>query len=254
VIEVRTQAELDAAIEAATDRHIRVLTAGLRCSVTKHRWVFECSIRWGLSVVARENSSVVARGNSSVVAWENSSVEARENSSVEARGNVFIRLFAALKIKASARVIIGKTGEAKSLEGGVIVDQPAPKTPEEWCEFYGVPVEDGVAILYKAVDAKFQSPHGGDYTPGAQPRAHDWDGGAAECGGGLHFSPSVSAALEFHRSAERFLACPIALTDMRGPRAGDQYPQKVKAAGCCAPVWEVDRKGKRVEAATEQAA
>ena len=33
-------------------------------------------------------------------------------------------------------------------------------TPEEWCEYYGVEVDNGVAILYKAVDQDFNSYHG----------------------------------------------------------------------------------------------
>ena len=70
------------------------------------------------SVEARENSSVVAQGNSSVEAWENSSVEARENSSVVARENVFVRLFAARKVKVSTSCVVMIHGQAKSLIGG----------------------------------------------------------------------------------------------------------------------------------------
>ena len=227
-------------------------------------WENSSVVAWGnSSVEARENSSVVARENSSVVAWENSSVEARENSSVEARenssveawenssvvawGHVFVRLWGAFKIKATALVIIAKHGAAKSIEGGRVLDMPRPTTPQGWCDFYGVPVVDGVAVLYKAVTGDFRSGARWNfpYEPGTTPVAPDWDGGREECGGGLHFSPSPVAALQFHPEAKKFVGCPVALADIAVHPDG-QYPEKVKARGCCGPVFEVDRKGNPV--------
>ena len=46
----------------------------------------------------------------------------------------------------------------------------------------------------------------------------------------------------------RFIACPVALADMRPPLNGDAYPQKIKARRVCGPIVEVDRRGKPVEA------
>ena len=228
-VEVRSQAEFDACIKAS---NIAV--------------VIDCS------VVARGNSSVVAWGNSSVEARENSSVEARENSSVVAWGNVFVRWFSALKIKASFTVIIGKMGDPNgTLEGGRVLDCKLPTTPAEWCNHYGVEVKDGVAILYKGVNSEFMSDHGGCYTPGTVPVAPGWDGGKRECGGGLHYSPTPQMTLEFVLSATKWVACPVALSDMRSPHQGDKYPNKIKARGGCAPVWEVTRKGKLIKATGE---
>lgn len=76
--------------------------------------------------------------------------------------------------------------------------------------------------------------------------APDWDGGHAECGGGLHFSPHPALALEFDSSATRFIACPVALADIRPPHATDGYPAKIKARRLCGPIVEVDRYGKPV--------
>lgn len=36
--------------------------------------------------------------------------------------------------------------------------------------------------------------------------------------------------------------------ELRVPQASDGMPNKIKARGCCAPVWEVDRHGDRIEA------
>ena len=57
-------------------------------------------------------------------------------------------------------------------------------------------------------------------------------------------------AKEFDAEATRFMACPVALEDMRAPNDGDAYPHKIKARRVCAPMWEVDRYGKRLEEAT----
>ena len=96
---------------------------------------------------------------------------------------------------------------------------PAPQTAQEWCDHYGVEVEDGVATLYKAVDADFNSYHGMSYRPGTQPQAPDWDGGEEECGGGIHLSPRPGLALPRTYGARRFVACP-------GARRGHRHPPR----------------------------
>ena len=131
-IEVRSQAEFDACVAVGN------IAIVIGCRVVA--WGNSSVVaRGNSSVVARGNSSVVAWGNSSVVAWENSSVVARENSSVVARGNVFVRLFSALSVKASAFVSVVKHGPAHMLAGGRVMDAaPEPKTGAEWCDFNGI--------------------------------------------------------------------------------------------------------------------
>ncbi len=197
----------------------------------------------GSSVTAYDGSSVRAYGSSSVTACGSSSVTACGNSSVRATGNAFIRLLSALKITASISVVVMAHTSDKVIEGGQVVCAAIPKTAEEWCDLHGVEVVDGVATLYKALNEDFTSPHGMSYAPGSTPVAPDWDNGKAECGGGLHFSPSAAQARSFHDSAKRFTACYVRLSDMRGPKEGDQYPEKAKAKGCCAPCIEVDING-----------
>ena len=88
--------------------------------------------------------------------------------------------------------------------------------------------------------------------PGSAPLAPDWDGGEQECGKGLHFSPVPQMTLEFTKNAEKFVACPVALLDM-AVHADGIYPQKVKARGCCGPVYEVDIDGVAVMAEKDSA-
>jgi hypothetical protein len=134
------------------------------------------------------------------------------------------------------------------VSGGIIVRIPQLKTAKEWCRRYGIKVKDGIALLYKSIDSNYKSARGGDYTPKSTPVANDWDGGKKECGGGLHFSPVPSAALEFYNKPNnRFVACPVALKDMRHPKSTDQYPNKIKAKGCCGPVWECDIEGNPIK-------
>jgi hypothetical protein len=159
-------------------------------------------------------------------------------------------LFGKVIAFASANVSILIDGDAK-VEGGkqTVV---ARSTPDEWCDYHGVSVNDGIAMLYKAVNHDFISSWGFAYHPGTTPIAPDWDGGEQECGKGLHFSPSPAMTREFVSDPKKFVGCPVALADMAVHPNGD-FPQKVKARGCCGPVYEVDENGEPVPAPAEDA-
>jgi len=223
-------------------------------------------------VEACGSASVVAFGSVSVVAFDSASVEAFGSVSVEAFGSVSVEAFGSVRVVASGSVSVEAYDSARveacgsasvraseyvpvqvqkrwdrgvTVTGGVLIEIPVPTTAEEWCDFYGVQVEDGVATLFKAVRDDYSSSRGGDYTPGVIPVAQDWDGGKQECGGGLHFSPRPWMACEFDPEATRFVACPVALVDI-AVHADAVMPQKVKARGCCGPVYECDRDGNRL--------
>ena len=80
------------------------------------------------------------------------------------------------------------------------------------------------------------------YKPGTKPKAPDWDGGGAECGGGLHFSPSPHHALEFNPEATRFVGCPVLVSEIVVHPNG-VYPSKVKAPRVYGKCFEVDLDG-----------
>ena len=198
-------------------------------------------------VEARGSSHVVAWGSSHVEAWGSSHVEAWGSSHVEADGAASLRVFDRVSGKAGRQVVIQRHSKLTKIDGGIQIDVELPATAADWCAWHGVKVVDGVAMVYKCVNDDFRSKRGGDYTPGTIPAAPDWDGGAKECGGGYHFSPSAAATRQF-ASGPKFLACPVALTDMRAPKLDDSYANKIKAAKCCGPVVEVDIYGKPVKA------
>jgi hypothetical protein len=137
-------------------------------------------------------------------------------------------------------------GKTVKTRGGKIIRIPVITTASEWCKFYGVKVTRGVAILFKAVGKDFKSKRRMSYEPGTIPEAPDWDGGKAECGGGLHFSPRPFQALSFDWEATRFVACPVKVSDIVVHKDA-QYPEKVKAPRVCKPCYEVDIDGNRVK-------
>jgi hypothetical protein len=156
-----------------------------------------------------------------------------------------VTAYGSSRVTAAKCVAVTNHSKLTTLDGGVLIELPTIKTAEQWCEFHGVEVKDGIATLFKAVSNDFKSGYGFDYAPGTEPKAPDWDGGEAECGGGLHFSPRPVQALQFMPEAKRFVACPVKLDEI-AVHENAIYPDKVKAPGCCAPVWECDIDGNRI--------
>ncbi|WP_287461189.1 hypothetical protein, partial [Sphingomonas sp.] len=200
------------------------------------------------SVVARESSRVVARGYSSVVAWESSSVVAWGSSRVEAWGYSMLQARGRyVTAKAAATVCVNLWEDAKCDGGRQQVIEMT--TPQNWCDYYGVRVEDGCAIVYKAVGEGYVSHWGVAYKPGTMPTDGKWDGRKRECsaGGGLNFSPTVDHTHEFVNAPKHYLECRIRLDDMV-VHFGGSYPQKCCAREVVAPLIEVDRDGKPITA------
>ena len=235
-----TQAELDSAVASGEGAEV---SCGEFCASGS------ASVRASdsASVTASGSASVTASGSASVTASDSASVWAYGSASVRAYDSASVWAYDSASVWAGKSVAVHKHSTKAKIVGGVVIKPYRPTTAKAWCKEYHVEVVAGVATVYKAVRENYQSSLGGDYTPGTVPVAHDWDGGEAECGGGLHFSPTPMMALDFDPQATRFMECRIALKDMRTPKAGDEYPHKCKARGCCKPVRECDRNGKLIE-------
>ena len=190
--------------------------------------------------------TVEAWGGATVRASHGTTVLARQTAVVEARGGVIVRARDSATVRASKYVPVVTFGDDTKVEGGVVVRMPEIATGADWCDFYGVDTDDGVATLYKAVDEAFSTQNGVSYEPGSIPEAPDWDGGESECGGGLHLSPRPFLALRFKPDAERFVACPVRVSEIV-VHTDPVHPDKVKARRACAPVYEVDIEGSPVE-------
>ena len=196
-------------------------------------------------VTACGSSKVTACGSSQVRAYDSSQVTAYDSSKVTACGFSKVTACGSSQVRAGKYNAVTRSGPNANIEGGVLIEIPRLDTAEKWCEFYGVEVLGGVAILFKALNDDWTSPKGTSYAPGQIPFAPDWDGGMQECGGGLHFSPRPFMALEFHRQATRFAGCPVALRDIAVHPNGS-YPNKVKARGCAGPCFAVDIDGNKM--------
>ena len=263
-IEIKTQSDLDKYIEKG-ESDFRFVAAGCFDIKVNTRWIkaavaseFESLIlirargssyveAWESShVEAWGSSHVVARGSSHVEAWESSHVVARGSSHVEAKGFVSLDAFGGtLNLSATCHVFVHNK---KSKIMGGIKTLAILTTPQDWCDYYGVEVKNGIAVLYKSVHSDFFNPQNRtiQYTPGTKPEAPDWDDGKKECGGGLHFSPCVAMAREFHKAPDaKYVACPVALKDMSVHFDGSM-PQKCKAKRVCKPLWEVNVDGEKI--------
>ncbi len=201
----KDQAELDAAIKRG-DTEVELIGNGyFSLSVSIKLWARESSQP---HIVAWESSQphIVAWGSSQphVVARESSQphIVARESSQphIEAWAYAQLSIRGPVVVKAAKTVSIIVHGTLAKITGGR-VQTVIVKTAAQWCAYYGATVKSGVATIYKGVNEKFDSPKGFNYSPGSKGEAADWDGGKAECGGGLHFSPTPRHTLEFNASA-----------------------------------------------------
>jgi hypothetical protein len=234
---VRTQTELDAALndgkkvqvnEGYFEVHFGFVTAYGSAQVT-----------------AYGSAQVTACGSSQVRACDSAQVRACDSAQVRACGSAQVTAYDSAQVRATNYVAITIHGKNSKVRGGIKIKMPKITTPAQWCEFYGVEVKRGVAILYKGADDDFKSPRGAIYKPGTVTEADDWDGGERECGGGLHFSPRAFMALQFVNAATKFVACAVELKDMAVHWDGD-YPQKCKARAC-RNLFECDQDGNEIK-------
>jgi hypothetical protein len=207
----------------------------------------DCTTQGELDAALREAGAVPrCIGAGWFEAWESAHVVAWGSAHVVARGSAHVVAWESAHVVATKFVAVTKQRHhVGTIRGGTVIKILAIKTAADWCEFYGASVKRGVATLYKALDDGYKSGRGFAYVPGTKPAAPDWDGGKAECGGGLHFCAHPLDALGFMTEAVRFVACPVRLKDI-AVHANAEYPNKVKAPRCCGPVYEVDRYGQRL--------
>ena len=227
-LKVSNQAELAVALVKYRHGLDRIVLEG------NGRFEFTGSSSPSIDTWGSSSPSIVTWDSSSpsIVTWDSSSPSIDTWGSSSPSGRVAATAIA---------VVRDHNGKGAQIEGATILPAVDIKSPAGWCEWHGVDVVDGVAVLFKAVHDDWQGPHRGGVTfePGSTPVAVDWDG-RAECGGGLHFSPSPGHALAYLTQPAHFVACPVAVAE--AVVIGD----KLKARACAGPVYEVDRRGRRI--------
>ena len=197
------------------------------------------------SVRASGSASVRASDSASVWAYDSASVRASDSASVRASGSASVWAYDSASVRASKYVAVHRHNKSAKVQGGVIIDVPDPAslTPKDWCDYYGVKVARGTAYLFKAVDDDYSTrkarSHGIFYKPGTSPKCADFNK-RAECGGGLHASPTPFMALDYNTSATRFVCVPVKLAEIV------VIDNKVKVPRVAGKVFEVDRDGERL--------
>jgi hypothetical protein len=224
---VTTQAELDKAIKDKIDWIEIRSEAGV----------------W-LEVTAYDSSTVRAYGSSAVRAYGSSAVRAYDSSTVTAYDSSTVTAYDSSTVTASSHTAVHLHSGRVLLKGGVVIDHTKIDLDDAttWADYHGVEIIDGVATVYKAVDDKYTTDRGFNYSPGATPSAPDWKA-HRDCGNGLHFGPTPGHALAYHPEATKFMEAKVALADLVTLTGGTA---KCKAPKVVSPLVEVDIHGNRV--------
>ena len=212
-IRVNTQDELDAALATATAVETIVIAsepgvwlrvggnAGASGSATVRAWD-------SATVEASGSATVEASGSATVRAWGGATVRAWDSATVRAWGSA--------TVEASSHVAVHLHSARAAVSGGVVIDVASLDLADAatWLDYHGVDIEDGAAILHKAVNADLVSDHGASYPIGETVTAPDWHDGN-ECGRGLHLSPLPTQAGSYRAFGSRYLACRVKVADIR---------------------------------------
>jgi hypothetical protein len=181
-------------------------------------------------------------------ASDSATVSAYDSATVSAYGSATVRAYGSATVSAGQYVAVHLHSQRVTVEGGVVIDTTSidKHTAESWCSWQAVPVEDGTAIVYKAVDADLRSGHHVEYPIGETVTASDWVPSDA-CGAGLHFGPTPVHADAYYNGngSPRFLACRVTLADAVGISGGPGDTAKMKAKSCVV-LHEVDVHGRRL--------
>jgi len=211
------------------------------------------------TVEAFGSATVEAFGSATVRAFDSATVEAFDSATVRAFGSATVRAFGSATVeafgsatvRASKYVAVHRKSGRATIAGGVVIEPPDLTTPAGWLDYYDIePDENGVVVLYKAVDDDtWKSDHGTVYPPGSTPEAPDWraDG---ECGHGLHFSPRPHMT-HAYTGQRNHIACPVLAATL--VPIGDRWSSdKAKSARVvepgCSPC-DIDGNVRTVEAA-----
>jgi hypothetical protein len=183
-------------------------------------------------VTALGNSRVTAYDNSQVTAYNSSRVTALDNSQVTALDNSRVTAYNSSRVTASRFVAVTKLSISVRVTGGVQIVPTTPTNAAEWAGDYGATLEDGLLFVAKAVRQDGRSSKGTTYAVSELVEAEDWDGGKAECGGGLHFCATPRESRDrFDPEATRFFWCAVPAADIVFC-ADPLFPAKVKAPWC----------------------
>jgi hypothetical protein len=240
---VTTQAELDKALADKIDWIDIKSPKGVWLEVTASGSATVTAFG-SATVRAFGSATVTASDSATVTASDSATVTASGSATVTASGSATVRAYDSATVTATPLVAVHLHSATVSVTGGVVLDHSnlADFTAAQWCEYHGVKVSRGIATLYKAVNNRWTTDRGTDYSPGSKPSCDDFRDTNA-CGAGLHFGPTPFHALAYFREATKFLAVGVRVSELR-PITGDTA--KAKAPRVVRACVEVDIDGKEV--------
>jgi len=244
---VTSQAELDKAIADQVELISINSPAGVWLTITDLK-SSRAELRESSSAELWGSSSAELWGSSSAVLRESSSAELWESSSAELWGSSSAHAHDKSRVKSAPLCAVFLHDVTVDVSGGVILDHSkvAEMDGAAWCEYHGAKVSRGVATLYKAVNDRWTTSRGTDYSPGSKPKCADWrDDG--DCGGGLHFGPTPRHAKSYFPEATKFVAVGVRVSELC-PIHDPSSAAKAKAPRVVRPCVEVDIDGHPVEA------
>ncbi|MGN6245155.1 MAG: DUF7666 domain-containing protein [Motilibacteraceae bacterium] len=164
-----------------------------------------------------------------------------------ASGSATVSASGSATVHAGSHTAVHLRSARATIDGGVLIDHTTLNltAPADWCDYHGVQVTDGNALLYKAVNANLTSDHGTTYPLGETVTAPDWRD-TYECGNGLHFGPTPHHADAYHSGHDgtRYLAVHVPLQVLRPITDGGTAKCKAQS---CTVLHEVDVAGRPVE-------
>jgi hypothetical protein len=180
-------------------------------------------------VRAYDSSQVTACGSSQVRACDSSRVRACDSSQVTAYGSSQVIACGLSQVKAKANCQVLRLSDKARIKvsGNARIVTP-PTTPQEYAEYYDLPISDGKITLYKAVTSDM----GAFYDDGAtrynvgETKTHDCDPSPlVKCGIGLHVAHK-DWAIEFGFDSAggdsfKLLECSVPLDKLVVPKYGD---------------------------------
>jgi hypothetical protein len=198
------------------------------------------------SVWASGSASVWASGSASVRAYDSASVWASGSASVRASGSASVWASGSASVRATNKYVAvhlhASDRRNVKITGGVLIEVPEVKTPQDWIDYHDIAIEGGHVIVFKAVDDDWSTDNARAvdlaYRPGTElVAAPDWRKMAA-CGNGLHASAKPIDALLYNSDSTRFVALRAKVAEIV---VIDE--SKIKVPRLYGPIVEVDING-----------
>ena len=222
-IEVRSQVELDAALEGyRNDPYALIIILSepgvWLCvddsgSATVRAWGSATVEAWGSATVEAGGSATVKAGGSATVeVWGSATVKAWGSATVKAGGSA--------TVKAAKYVAVHLHSQQVTLSGGAVIDMTSldQKDTQTWLDYNGLEADEGGLIhLYKAVNDSLESEYSRGrftYQIGSTVTPEKWVDNH-ECGNGIHACPAPFKARQHYLSATRFLEVTVPVADIR---------------------------------------